>query len=257
VSETKEWREFAPEIGELLELRGSPVSVTYSEEAPTGAAEGRFWACEAIQKARDGDIIDLTASSCSCYGGLWHLGLRPEPEGAAWKALQEFIVKGEKLFCSEAALHRNIQLSSPPPRAVGEHAVFSPLEKAEFQPDLVLFICNAEQACRLVTLDGFQSGIPPRLSTAGSACHQAVSYVISTGETNVSLLDCTARRMRRFGPDELIVSIPWHRFPGVMRSIDSCTAGRARMSFPKAFRRMMKAARSSASSAADSAAEQP
>lgn len=246
VTSVPEWKRLAPEIAELLDLKGSPVSVTYSQQAPADAAEGKYWACEAFQKARDGEIIDLTASSCSCYGGLWHLGLRPKPEGSGWKALQEFIVSGEKLFCSETALHRNTALSTPPPCSTGEHVLFSPLEKAEFRPDLVLFICNAEQACRLTTLDAFESGIPHHFSMAGSACHQAVSHVISTGETNVSLLDYTARRMRRFDPSELIVSIPYHRFLGVMRSVDACTAGRAKMSFPKAFRRMMKTARKSA-----------
>jgi len=36
------------------------------------------------------------------------------------------------------------------------------------------FICNAEQACRLVTLDGYGAGIPPRVEMSGATCHQAV-----------------------------------------------------------------------------------
>jgi len=36
---------------------------------------------------------------------------------------------------------------------------------------------------------------------------------------------------------DLIVTIPYHRFPGVMRSIDRCTAGRAKFEVPAAMRR--------------------
>ena len=60
-----------------------------------------------------------------------------------------------------------------------------------------------------------------------------------TGELNVSLMDYTSRRIRGYKPEDLLVSIPYHRFHGVMRSIEHCTAGRAEMEIPESFRRLV------------------
>jgi uncharacterized protein (DUF169 family) len=113
------------------------------------------------------------------------------------------------------------------------------MEKAEFEPDVVLFICNALQACRLVTLDSYDTGVPPRIEMSGATCHQAVAYPVVTGELNVSLMDYTSRKIRGYKPEELLVSIPYHRFHGVMRSIERCTAGRAKIDIPESFRRFV------------------
>ncbi|OPX22429.1 MAG: hypothetical protein B1H03_04420 [Planctomycetales bacterium 4484_113] len=233
-----EWKEYAPEIKEVLELEGSPVAITYSQEPAPDSAGGRHRVCEALLRARDGDVIDLTAENSACPGGTWHLGLGEAPKGEAGKALQEFLVYGEKLFCSYAAFHRAMELTTAPPLGLADHVVFSPLETAEFCPDIVLFICNAEQACRLVTLDGYDTGVPPRVEMAGSTCHMAVAYPVVTGELNVTLMDYTSRRIKGCKASDLIVSIPYHRFHGVMRSIPHCTAGTAKMEIPESFRRL-------------------
>ena len=233
-----EWKDYAVEIRKLLELKGNPVAITYSMKAPAKPAQGKFRVCEAFLDARDGKVIDLTSSSSSCSGGALHLGLCERLKGDADKALKEFLVNGEKLFCSIAALYRSQYLSSPPPTGLAEHIIFSPMDKAEFRPDIVLFICNAEQACRLVTLDEYDTGIPPKLEMSGSTCHQAVAYPLVTGELNVCLMDYTSRRIKGYKPEDLLVSIPYHRFHGIMRSIEHCTAGRAKMEIPESFRRM-------------------
>jgi len=234
-----EWPAYAAELCDLLGLKGSPVAATYSMAPPSGAAPGRHRVCDAFVCARDGDVIDLTAESSACHGGTWHLGLGPPPSGEADKATKEFLVHGEKLFCSIAAMRRMQTLTAPPPSGLAEHVVLAPLERAEFRPDVVLFIGNAEQACRLVTLDQYDTGIPPRLEMAGATCHQALAYSVMTGELNVSLMDYTSRRIKGYAPTDLIVSIPYHRLHGVMRSIPLCTAGRAKMELPEAFRRQL------------------
>jgi uncharacterized protein (DUF169 family) len=232
-----EWRDYAVEIRKLLGLKGNPVAITYSMRPPSGPAEGKFRVCEAFLDARDGKVIDLTSSSSSCSGGALHLGLCERPKGDADRALKEFLVDGEKLFRSIGTLHRSQHLSSPPPTGLAEHVIFSPMDRAEFSPDVVLFICNAEQACRLVTLDLYDTGIPPKIQMSGSTCHQAVAYPLVTGELNVTLMDYTSRRIKGYKAEDLLVSIPYHRFHGVMRSIEHCTAGRAKMQIPESFRR--------------------
>jgi uncharacterized protein (DUF169 family) len=130
-------------------------------------------------------------------------------------------------------------LTTQPPLGLAEHIILSPLKKAEFRPDVILFICNAEQACRLITLDTFDTGIPPKIEMCGSTCHQVVAYPVVTGEINVSLMDYTSRRIRGYQSEDLLVSIPYHRFYGVMRSIKYCTAGKAKFEVPESFRRLI------------------
>jgi len=234
-----EWQAYAGELRDLLRLKGSPVAVTYSMTAPAKPKAGRHRVCDALLCARDGDVIDLTAESSACNGGTWHLGLGPPPSGEADKATKEFLVHGEKLFCSVAGMRRMQTLTAPPPTGLAEHVVLAPLEGAELQPDVVLFIVNAEQACRLVTLDQYDTGIPPRVELAGATCHMAIAYSVMTGELNVSLMDYTSRRIKGYQPSDLIVTIPYHRLHGVVRSIPLCTAGRAKMELPEAFRRQL------------------
>jgi uncharacterized protein (DUF169 family) len=236
-----EWTTCADEVRELLGLEGHPVAITYSMEPPSASTGGKHRVCDALLCARDGEVIDLTASISACQGGTWHLGLGERPKGEGDKALKDFLVNGEKLYCSIAAFHRAVTLATAPPLGLADHVILSPLDKAEFRPDVVLFICNAEQACRLVTLDSYDTGIPPCIEMAGATCHQAVAYPVVTGELNVSLMDYTSRRIRGYKPEDLLISIPYHRLPGVMRSIDRCTAGRAKMEIPESFRRLMAA----------------
>jgi len=191
-----EWKDYAVQIRDLLGLKGNPVAITYSMKPPSKSAGGKFRVCEAFIDARDGKVIDLTYSSSACSGGTMYLGLGERPKGEADKALKEFLVNGEKLFCSIGTLYRSQYLSSPPTTGLAEHVILSPMDKAEFRPDIVLFICNASQACRLVTLDHFDTGIPPKIEMSGSTCHQAISYPLSTGELNVSLMDYTSRRIK-------------------------------------------------------------
>ena len=235
------WKGYAGEIKDVLGLKGNLIAITYSMEPPSKAAPGEHRVCDALLQARDGKVIDLTAATSACRGGTWHLGLGEPPKGEGDKAMKDFLVKGERLFCSIAALHRIQYLTAPPPLGLAEHVVLSPMDKAEFEPDVVLFICNAVQACRLVTLDTYDTGIPPRIEMAGATCHQAIAYPVVTGELNVSLMDYTSRKIQGYKPEELLVSIPYHRFHGIMRSLDGCTAGRAEFEIPDSFRRLVSA----------------
>ena len=234
-----EWQEYSREIKSLLGLEGSPVAVTYSLYPPQQKDDGNFRVCNAFLDVSRGKIIDLTAETSACSGGTWHLGLGERPSGERAKALKEFLTKGEKIYCDIAAFHRAVNLTTPPPVGLSEHVVMSPMEKAEFKPDLVLFICDAYTASRLVTLECFETGVPSKIDLSGATCHQAIGYPIVSGELNISLMDFTSRRIKGYKSSDLLVSIPYHRFHRVMRSIEGCTAGTAKFEVPESFRRMV------------------
>ncbi len=233
-----EWKTFAKKLKEVLGLKGSPVAVTYSMKPAKNAAKAKAWVCRALLGARDGKTYCISKDTSSCAGGTWHLGLGPKPTGDADKALKKFLVEGEKLFCSVATFYRCMSLTTQPPAGLADYVIFCPLEEAEEKPDLVVFLCNPEQACRILTLALYRTGIPPRAELAGSACHMAVAYPIVSGEINVSFWDYTARRMQKLDENELSVSVPYHYMKDIVESIESCSAGTASV---EGMQRMLRA----------------
>jgi uncharacterized protein (DUF169 family) len=230
------WQEYSKRLREVLGLEGSPIAVSYSMVPSSEGKTGKYLVCQALLDARGGAIISLSKESCACPGGVWHLGLGPRPSGEGDKLLKKFLVEGEKLFCSIATFHRAMALTTPPPLGLAEYIVFSPLEKAEIAPDLVVFLCNPEQACRLVTLATYPDGIPPKTEIVGSTCHMVIAYPLVSGELNISLLDYTSRKWQNYKPNELFVTIPYHKLPGLVGSIDVCSAGMAQVELPTGFR---------------------
>ena len=221
------WRGYSTEIKRALALTGSPIAVSYSMMSPAGTNGQRRSVCQALLHARSGSVVSLSKDTCNCPGGAWHLGLEPRPSDDIYMLWEEFLINGEKLFCSPASVRRTLALTTPPPLGRADHVIFSPLEKAEQMPDLVVFLCNPEQACRLVTLATYPEGKPPKLEMAGSTCHMVVAYPLVTGEMNVSLLDYASRKYQDYEPGELFVTVPYDMMAGLMWSLDRCSAGTA------------------------------
>ena len=221
------WKEWSETLKDVLGLKGSPVAISFSIEPGITPSPGKHWVCQLIKDVRNGETICLTKENSACRGGTMHLGLAPWAAGKELRSLQKFLVHGEKIFCSITAFHRAMALTAQPPLGLADQVLFAPLEAARTEPDLVLFFCNAEQACRLLSLATYSTGISPKTELVGSACHMAIAYPLVSGEMNLSFLDYTARKMKQYDPGELVVTVPSHRMPDLVASIPRCTAGTA------------------------------
>jgi uncharacterized protein (DUF169 family) len=235
-----EWQRWSEQLAEVLGLKKAPVSVAYTDLAAKAASAPRCRVCGALQEAAQGAVIDLTAENSACPGGSQYLGLQAQaPEHA--RALREFLIHGEKLFSSPAAIHRSMALAkAKPPFGMADHVVFSPLERSELRPDVAVFICNAWQAARLVNLACFETGRPMECDPSGSLCRSVITYPLVTGKVNVSFGDVSARRIERFQENELFVSLPYADLRSVAASLDRCTAGTAKAEVPAAMRRLVE-----------------
>lgn len=234
------WQDWSQELKEVLELKGSPVALTYaSEPAPAATQERKLWVCRALKEARDGQVIHLRAETSGCPGGTTYLGLgemSPEHVGT----VADFLVHGEKLMASLDVFHRARSHAPPPPKGLAKAVVICPLEKAELAPQLVIFFCTPLQASRLATLTNFEVGAPMDVRISGSTCSAAVTTPLYTGKLNLSLVDTTSRHVCHFEPHELLVTVPMHLMHGVMRSLNRCSAGRAPIEWPEPMRALMK-----------------
>lgn len=224
------WREYAKKLKDILELEGSPVGVAFSDVPAGNGKSIKVWACSAFyQAARKGATFNISAQTCVCPGGLMSLGLSAQsPEQAA--LVKKYLIEGEKFTSCNAAFFRARTLSQgQPPLGVSQYVAVGPLEEFELKPDLVLFLCNPAQASRLVTLAGYETGIPVQAQLSASTCGGAVTIPLSTGRINVTFLDLSSRRLvKGFKDSDLIYSVPYFMVRSIIESIPLCTAGTAK-----------------------------
>ena len=127
------------------------------------------------------------------------------------------------------------KLGVPPATDLSERIVITPLDKAEIRPDMILFLCNAEQACRLITLDTYWDGKSPEQQIIGSICYSAIVYTTMSGNTNMTVGDWTARNHQGFESDILFLSVPFERVNNLLAAIPQCSAGNAEIVIPEEF----------------------
>jgi len=235
-----EWQAWADRLIGVLDLKSVPVAITYTDTPPSGASTDRCRPCGALIQAARGAALDLSKENSTCPGGSLYLGLRAQPPEQA-HALREFLINGEKLFSCPAAIYRSSFLAKvQPPFGLADHVIFSPLTRAALRPDIAVFICNAQQAARLINLAYYETGTPMECDPTGSLCRSVITYPLLNDKVNVSFGDITARRAEHYGDDELFVTLPYSHLRSVVDSIDLCTAGTAKHEIPPAMRRVME-----------------
>jgi uncharacterized protein (DUF169 family) len=236
----KEWQKHALALKELLELDYSPVAVSCVKEPLLPVSEKKMRICKMILDAGKGEVLQIDKANNACFGASWHMGFHKIKDPKITEMVKKFVVEGEKLFCSYAALDKLISQMEEPPDNSGNYFILAPLEKSEFEPELVVFICNAGSACRLLTLVTFLDGAMPKIKIGGPTCRLAIIYPLVTGEVNISFYDYTARKLCNVEKDKLLVAIPYQKIPQIAASIDKCSGGKARVEFPAEFRQFLQ-----------------
>jgi uncharacterized protein (DUF169 family) len=233
----EQWKVQSARLEELLALENKPVAVTFTNEPVDVGKQKRVQMCRALKQAAVASksyVIDSETSTCP--GGSWHCGLSEPPSAGARRAIQEFLTKGEKLSHSIVSFQRMQGLGSEPPTGLSDRIFIGPMSDAPVRPDIVVFVCTAEQACRLISLDHYWDGIPITAELTGALCHAAIAYPIVTGKTNLTMGDWTARRMQKYPPDVVFLTVPYERIEPLVQAIPECSAGTAEVIIPENFR---------------------
>lgn len=238
--EKKEWQDYSLVFRELLNLEYSPVALSCLKDALLEKQDKKLRICRAIMDAGKGAILQIDKLSNACFGAAWHMGFQRINDPRTAEMIKKFVVEGEKLFSSYSALDKLISQMEDPPDNANSFFVLAPLEKAGFMPQLVIFIVNAEAACRLLTLVTFIDGIMPKIKIGGPTCRMSIIYPLVSQEINLSFYDYTARKMCSLEKDKLLISVPYKKIPPIMESIDKCSAGRAKIEFPQEFREFLQ-----------------
>ncbi|MFH1641064.1 MAG: DUF169 domain-containing protein [Candidatus Omnitrophota bacterium] len=236
----KIWQGYGLTLKELLSLECSPVALSCVKGHSGNTLEKKVRICRAILDAGKGESLEVDKQNNACFGASWHLGFHKISDPKIIGLIKKFVVEGEKLFCSYEALDKLMSQLGDTPDNSGSSFLLAPLEKTEILPDLVIFICNAEAACRLLTLVTFLDGVMPKIKIGGPTCRMSIISPLLTQEVNLSFYDYTARKMCNVEKDKLIISIPYKKIPAIVDGIDKCSAGKAKIEYPPEFRKFLQ-----------------
>ncbi len=234
------WQEYSDLVKEVFALETSPVAVNCIKEGVELQEPGKVRICRAILDVSEGKTKQICKENNACFGAAWHLGFQNDDDPAVHQMRKKFVVEGEKLFANYEALDKLIEQMEELPDNAKATFLLTPLEKAEREPELIIFVCNPEQACRLLTFATFFDGIMPKIKIGGPTCRMAIMYPLLTGQVNISFQDYTARKMSKMAKDKLLVTVPYSFFLKIIDHLDTCSGGRAKMEFPPEFRAFLQ-----------------
>lgn len=226
----KQWQKNALRLKELLTLENSPVALScFKGQMPGEHSAGKVRICRAILDASEGKLIYVSKGNNDCFGASWHLGFRSVNNQRLKEIFKKFTVETEKIFSSGEAAERLFAQMEEPPDNKDNYFALAPAEKAEFQPQLIIFVVNPQEASRLLTLLTFSDGIMPKIKIGGPTCRMSITYPLLCRQVNISFYDYTSRIASKVKKDKLIVSVPYSRIPQIIESIAGCSAGSAKV----------------------------
>lgn len=214
--------EIVKELKELLGLKGSPVAVKLAEtEADVPAGYGKVPEksrhCQFVQDARlKGMKGYATRDEHLCKGGAGVMGIEPLPEAVASGKMYHNL---GNFKTAEGAL--DTVAAIPKCEEDNYASVYSPLESAEFDPDVVVIVATPRQALRLSQAYLHSTGgrISSDYSGIQSICADAVVAVRQRGIPNMTLGCNGSRKNSGIAEDEVILGIPPKDLPAIVGAL--------------------------------------
>lgn len=216
------FREEVQRVVEVLGLEYGPIAGKFSDSADErGDSARKLRVCEAFDVVRrEGVVVNLSRENCTCAGGLHFLGLDSMP----LEKLGE-ILAGHKAYGSVDAALASVR-KQPQPLRRGNVFVLGPLDKFEDDPDVVIFFVNAAQADRILGLASFKGAEPFMYYPVSNIC-STVTNVLAKGRPEINLVSTFERRVRKWSPNEFIVTLPLKDFETAVESISHSGYGTA------------------------------
>jgi uncharacterized protein (DUF169 family) len=216
------YEELSSKLKTLLNLKGSPVAVKLvsdKSEIPADVPElkEKLRHCEMVQKARQGDVFYAIKEQHACAGGAGALGVMETPEkiktGEFYFGLGRFKTLESAKKTMEAV-----------PRT-GKHfmaSMYAPLEKADFEPDVIVVLGNPKQLLKIAQSNIYRDGGRNNVSFSGiqSVCADAVAQPYNTGEMNATFGCDGSRKYAKIADEELIVGIPVAKLAGLVEALE-------------------------------------
>ena len=200
----------------------SPVGVKFLASKPGGMErlDKTMALCEMMKEAQQrGTPFYIDKDNEDCAGAMI-LGMMA-PSGHAGGG--ELGVKWG--IYQEARVNERLAANAPrvPPGNIN-YVVFSPLEKINFEPDLLFLVASVSQAEIVLRAMSYTTGeLWSSKATSGGACAYLFAYPYLSGKVNYVITGLTlGLKGRKVYPEGLILfSIPYDQIPIITRNLEN------------------------------------
>jgi uncharacterized protein (DUF169 family) len=207
-------------LNDLLKLENEPVAIKWSVKEPKNVEkeEGKSRFCNKLVKAMNGESFYATLEEEECMGGARYSGLKDMGEFPANVQSGAFMVpKG--LYKNIPAVQRSRQNETYINPGIFNAILFSPLKKAEFEPDVIFILCNAQQGMEILHANAYDSGKHGLGADAVPVCSSMAATPYMTGKVAYGFGDVASRQSMDISPEEIMVSIPASDLPRIVSNL--------------------------------------
>jgi len=198
-----------------------PVGVKFMVTKPKGIKRlgKELNMCEMIKEAQEGGAFYVGEEDLVCVGvEQMIMGMKdPEP----------LLVSGafggeEGLFKGASACRAMYDCLPCLPKGSVRYAVFSPVDKLTFDPDVLVLTANINQAQTLLRSVNYSTGQPfASKATPVVACAWIYIYPIVSGELNyyITGLGLGMQALNIFPPGLFLISVPFQKLPIMLENL--------------------------------------
>jgi len=200
---------FADMLKEKLNLNNSPVAIKFilsKEDIPENVSKinNKLRHCEMVKKASLGDIFYATSEEQLCKGGSAALGLEEIPKKIQSGEFYFELGRFKSIGSAKRTLDKipKIDLNS-------YGIIYSPLELADWEVDVIVLIANPKQAMEVSQSLVYTLGgrVEADFSGIQSVCADAVAGPFNNQRANISLGCSGSRKFAKIKDEELIIGL--------------------------------------------------
>jgi uncharacterized protein (DUF169 family) len=197
-----------------------PVCIKYVSKIPEKITKlnEKIAFCEMLKKAQSGEVFYSDVFNHTCEAGPYVLGYEDGKE----QFLSGQFGAGLEAFKDERAASRVYHYIPKIAKGVIRYVAFAPLDKLQFDPDVIVFLVNLNHAWILLRAISYKTGkMWSSKCSAVISCSWLMVYPYLTGEINFfsSGLGFGIKRRKLF-PEELqFISIPFDQFHNILEAL--------------------------------------
>jgi len=202
----------------LLRLEYAPIAISLGRTPPPSLPQlkGKTEFCKMWTEAQKGRAFFATVENHDCFPGMYHLGLHGE---GAKDVVCRFWVEQVYAF-SRNAVEKYIASLPHLKREQVSFICISPLEKASFEPDLVLVRCSPEQAMPLLWAYSYNTAELVHGETGTAMCSTLVVKPYLNKKPSFTLGDPGGRYIVGLAKEEVMASIPYYLYDTLVKTLE-------------------------------------
>ncbi|MBA4320863.1 MAG: hypothetical protein C0412_20935 [Flavobacterium sp.] len=215
-------------LKKAYQLKYFPVGIKFVQKGEEifnlQKAKQKNTICAFIKIAAQGKSFYLDKNCISCPGGLKWLGFHSKFTKSFLYPL--FLGEIEKVKGSSKIVKRFIEtLPKPPREGLYEKLFFAPLQKCQFEPDVVVLITTPRHTYRIIVTTYLDDCRLVKITPLCAACHGAISIPFTTGELNISMIDPISREFGKYQEEDILVGVPKKRFSLLINNLKKTPFG--------------------------------